>query len=100
MTRAQVSPPKGRSRRTESRTASISASVIGALMKWSHSAPRGRLDREDVGVITDLSIKRFGCGSYLFASACGFVLAYGTIGMTNSLVLEAARRFFLRGIAV
>jgi hypothetical protein len=33
------------------------------------------------------------------AFAYGFVLAFGTIGLTNSLVLEAARRFFLHGIA-
>jgi hypothetical protein len=60
---------------------------------------RRRLARGDAGVIADPSIKRSGCGSYLFASAGGFVLAYGTVGLTNSLV-EVARRFLLRGIDV
>jgi hypothetical protein len=60
---------------------------------------RSRLARGEAGHITELSINGLGCGSYLFASACGFVLAYGTIGITNSLVLEAAKRFFARAIA-
>src|SRR5262249_16997747 len=41
---------------------------------------RGRLARGEAGVITALSVNRLGGGSYVFACACGFVLAYGTIG--------------------
>jgi hypothetical protein len=59
---------------------------------------RGRLARDEARAITEHSIARFGFTNYLFASACGFVLAYGTIGFANSFVLEAARRFFLLGI--
>jgi hypothetical protein len=60
---------------------------------------RSQLAGGQAGVFAGPSIKRLGCKNYLFASACGFVLAYGTIGMTNSLVLEAVRRFALHGIA-
>jgi hypothetical protein len=59
---------------------------------------RSRLARGEAGFIPELSINRLGCGSFLLAAACRFVLAYGTIGITNSLVQEAARRFFLRGL--
>jgi hypothetical protein len=72
--------------------------VVHATVAVQLFRARGRLDREDAGVIPDLSSKRFGCASYVFATACGFVLAYGTIGTANSFVLEAATRFFLRGI--
>jgi hypothetical protein len=58
-----------------------------------------RLARGEIRVSTEPSIKRFGGESYLIASACGFVLAYGTIGMTNSLVWEVATWYFLRGVA-
>jgi hypothetical protein len=72
--------------------------VVHAAVAVQLFRARGRLDRADAGVIPDLSSKRFGCASYVFATACGFVLAYGTVGATNSFVLEAATRFFLRGI--
>jgi hypothetical protein len=79
--------------------ATFCSGVVHAFVAVYLFRARGRIVRGEAGVIPQLSFNRFGCKSYLFASACGFVLACGTIGRANSLVLDAAVSFFVRGIA-
>jgi hypothetical protein len=74
--------------------------IVHLLVARELLGARKPLARPEAEIIAKPSSNRFGLSSYLLAAACGFALAYGTIGTANALVLEAAKNYFARQAGV